>query len=61
MLLGSPGILHNDRLDQQGNASLALQLLGSRPHLLWYLPSLDDPSAAEGRNGGADSRDGAAA
>ncbi|MEU1772119.1 DUF4350 domain-containing protein [Streptomyces sp. NPDC012842] len=60
VLLGSPGILHNDRLDQQGNASLALQLLGSRPHLLWYLPSLDDPSAAEGRNGGADSRDSAA-
>lgn len=48
VLLGSPDILYNDRLDEQGNASLALQLLGSRPHLLWYLPSLDDPSAAEG-------------
>ncbi|MFD3740931.1 DUF4350 domain-containing protein [Streptomyces sp. NPDC058629] len=45
VLLGSPDFLHNERLDQQGNASLALQLLGSRPHLVWYLPSLADPSA----------------
>ncbi|MFE5515336.1 DUF4350 domain-containing protein [Streptomyces sp. NPDC056529] len=45
VLLGSPDILHNTRLDQQGNASLALQLLGSRPHLVWYLPSLYDSSA----------------
>ncbi|MFC8952001.1 DUF4350 domain-containing protein [Streptomyces sp. NPDC057101] len=45
VLLGSPDILYNDRLDQQGNASLALQLLGSRPHLVWYLPSLSDTSA----------------
>ncbi|WP_435284083.1 DUF4350 domain-containing protein [Streptomyces koelreuteriae] len=43
--LGAPDILLNDRLDQQGNASLALQLLGSRPHLVWYLPSLSDTSA----------------
>ncbi|MFJ3814041.1 DUF4350 domain-containing protein [Streptomyces sp. NPDC090056] len=45
VLLGSPDILHNTRLDQQGNASLALQLLGSRSHLVWYLPSLYDASA----------------
>ncbi|MFC9030122.1 DUF4350 domain-containing protein [Streptomyces arboris] len=45
VFLGSPDFLHNERLDQQGNASLALQLLGSRPHLVWYLPSLTDPSA----------------
>ncbi|MER7954398.1 DUF4350 domain-containing protein [Streptomyces sp. NPDC096030] len=48
VLLGSPDILFNERLDQQGNASLALQLLGSRPHLVWYLPSLSDASATEG-------------
>ncbi|MDJ0461219.1 DUF4350 domain-containing protein [Streptomyces sp. H27-C3] len=48
VLLGSPNILYNDRLDQQGNASLALQLLGSRPHLVWYLPSLGDISATDG-------------
>ncbi|QJS11617.1 DUF4350 domain-containing protein [Streptomyces argyrophyllae] len=45
--LGAPDILYNDRLDEQGNASLALQLLGSRPHLVWYLPSLSDASATE--------------
>ncbi|MGW4702881.1 DUF4350 domain-containing protein [Streptomyces sp. NPDC004285] len=47
VLLGSPDILYNSRLDQRGNASLALQLLGSRPHLVWYLPSLSDASATD--------------
>ncbi|MFE3162920.1 DUF4350 domain-containing protein [Streptomyces sp. NPDC059224] len=46
IVLGAPDILLNDRLDDQGNASLALQLLGSRRHLVWYLPSLSDSSAA---------------
>ncbi|WP_324784201.1 DUF4350 domain-containing protein [Streptomyces sp. H51] len=47
VVLGAPDILLNERLDKEGNASLALQLLGSRPHLVWYLPSLSDTSAAE--------------
>ncbi|MFD5324358.1 DUF4350 domain-containing protein [Streptomyces sp. NPDC127092] len=48
VLLGSPELLFNKRLAHQGNASLALQLLGSRPHLVWYLPSLADvPGATE--------------
>ncbi|MFD3735442.1 DUF4350 domain-containing protein [Streptomyces sp. NPDC058632] len=53
VLLGAPDILLNDRLAEHGNASLALQLLGSRPHLVWYLPSLADASAAseEGQRG----------
>ncbi|MGS2588307.1 DUF4350 domain-containing protein [Streptomyces hebeiensis] len=55
VLLGSPDLLYNDRLDEQGNASLALQLLGSRPHLVWYLPSLTDASAIEGGDGGGNS------
>ncbi|MGV9317270.1 DUF4350 domain-containing protein [Streptomyces sp. NPDC003691] len=46
VLLGSSRILHNERLAANGNASLALQLLGSRPHLVWYLPSVSDGSAA---------------
>ncbi|MEG3631951.1 DUF4350 domain-containing protein [Streptomyces poriticola] len=46
IVLGAPDILYNDRLDEHGNASLALQLLGSRPHLVWYLPSLADSAAA---------------
>ncbi|MFJ7625828.1 DUF4350 domain-containing protein [Streptomyces sp. NPDC097595] len=51
VLLGSPDFLYNERLDHQGNASLALQLLGSRPHLVWYLPSLTDPSATDSTDG----------
>ncbi|MEU3983711.1 DUF4350 domain-containing protein [Streptomyces sp. NPDC026672] len=47
VVLGSPDILRNNRLDEQGNASLALQLLGSRPHLVWYLPSLSDTSVPD--------------
>ncbi|KUO13532.1 DUF4350 domain-containing protein [Streptomyces sp. DSM 15324] len=47
LVIGAPDILYNTRLDQQGNASLALQLLGSRRHLTWYLPSLSDTSATE--------------
>ncbi|MET9898597.1 DUF4350 domain-containing protein [Streptomyces sp. NPDC006446] len=47
IVLGAPDILYNDRLDEQGNASLALQLLGSRSHLVWYLPSLSDDSATD--------------
>ncbi|MFF7964729.1 DUF4350 domain-containing protein [Streptomyces sp. NPDC007903] len=47
VILGAPDILLNNRLDKQGNASLALQLLGSRPHLVWYLPSLADSSTAD--------------
>ncbi|WP_435969780.1 DUF4350 domain-containing protein [Streptomyces sp. Qhu_M48] len=54
VLLGSPDILYNNRLDQQGNASLALQLLGSRPHLVWYLPSLTDDSATADTPDGSD-------
>ncbi|MGW1771474.1 DUF4350 domain-containing protein [Streptomyces sp. NPDC002104] len=50
VLLGSQDVLLNENLAKEGNASLALQLLGSRPHLVWYLPSLADsnPDAAEG-------------
>ncbi|MGW3915394.1 DUF4350 domain-containing protein [Streptomyces sp. NPDC005070] len=47
VVVGAPDILYNDRLDEQGNASLALQLLGSRTHLVWYLPSLSDDSATD--------------
>ncbi|MET7314303.1 DUF4350 domain-containing protein [Streptomyces thermoviolaceus] len=45
VVLGSPDILLNKHLGDHGNASLALQLLGSRPHLVWYLPSLADDTA----------------
>jgi hypothetical protein len=51
VLLGTPDPLYNEHLDEDGNASLALQLLGSRPHVVWYLPGPDDaPSAGERRD-----------
>ncbi|MGP3535425.1 DUF4350 domain-containing protein [Microbacterium sp. RD1] len=39
-------LLANDSLDEAGNAALALGLLGSRPTLVWYVPSLADADAA---------------
>ncbi|MGW2417328.1 DUF4350 domain-containing protein [Streptomyces tubercidicus] len=47
VLLGSPDFLYNHHLAEHGNASLALQLLGTHKHLVWYLPSIRDPSAAQ--------------
>lgn len=47
VVLGSRDILFNENLAEHGNASLALQLLGSRPHLVWYLPSLSDKALTE--------------
>lgn len=41
-VLGSPVGLTNARLDDEGNAALALGLLGGRDRLVWYLPSLSD-------------------
>ncbi|GAA1932469.1 DUF4350 domain-containing protein [Streptomyces sodiiphilus] len=54
VLLGAPDILYNERLDRHGNASLAMQLLGTRPHLVWYLPSAADAPAADEAVGFAD-------
>jgi hypothetical protein len=51
VLLGTADLLYNDHLDKRGNASLALQLLGSRPHLTWYLPSLSDATATSAGSG----------
>ncbi|MEV6441799.1 DUF4350 domain-containing protein [Amycolatopsis sp. NPDC051716] len=43
-LLGSPAPLTNARLAEQGNAALALRLLGAHPKLVWYLPTTADPA-----------------
>ncbi|MEU9593284.1 DUF4350 domain-containing protein [Streptomyces sp. NPDC048193] len=51
IVLGARDILYNKRLDEHGNASLALQLLGSRTHLVWYLPSLSDATAPDDERG----------
>lgn len=46
-VLGDPGPLTNEGLDDRGNAALALNLLGANPRLVWYLPSLADAAAEE--------------
>lgn len=46
-LLGSSSPLTNSRLDDEGDAALALGLLGGNDRVVWYLPSATDvlPSA----------------
>jgi hypothetical protein len=41
-VLGAPAPLTNDKIDEDGNAALALGLLGQRQRLVWYLPSPSD-------------------
>jgi len=41
-LLGSAAVLTNDGVEREGNAALALNLLGAHRTLVWYLPSIDD-------------------
>ena len=38
-LLGAASPLTNHRLDADGNAALAMTLLGERPDLVWFLPA----------------------
>jgi hypothetical protein len=49
-LLGNTDPLTNDHLDDEGNAALALGLLGARPHLVWYLPTPGDLPPSEQRS-----------
>jgi hypothetical protein len=49
-LLGIAEVLTNDHLDEQGNASLALSLLGGHERLVWYLPAPGDLPTAEQRS-----------
>lgn len=47
-ILGTGAPFTNEALGTEGNAALALRLLGRHPKLVWYLPSLDDPGLARG-------------
>jgi hypothetical protein len=47
--LGSGVALTNGRFGHEGNAALALGLLGGQDRLVWYLPSLSDVPAAAAR------------
>jgi hypothetical protein len=48
-VIGTPAPLTNDKLDENGNAALALRLLGQQPRLAWYLPSLSDAALRDGQ------------
>lgn len=41
-VIGSGSALTNERLGQDGNAALAMNLLGGSAHLVWYLPTLGE-------------------
>lgn len=41
-VLGAGDILSNAAVTEQGNAALALGLLGENPRLVWYQPDIDD-------------------
>jgi hypothetical protein len=41
IILGTPAALMNRYLDEDGNAALALGLLGQHPELIWYRPTLE--------------------
>jgi hypothetical protein len=47
VLLGGGHPLTNDGLDEEGNAALALNLLGAHEQLVWWRPSTSDPALAE--------------
>ncbi|MBP2327637.1 hypothetical protein JOF56_008022 [Kibdelosporangium banguiense] len=51
ILLGGAAPLSNETLAEEGNAALALRLLGQHQRLVWYRPSLADPA----RDGGQQS------
>ncbi|MFF7636535.1 DUF4350 domain-containing protein [Kitasatospora sp. NPDC008050] len=47
IVLGSGLFLTNQHLSRQGNAALALGLLGAQPHLTWFLPDYQALPPAE--------------
>ena len=48
-VLGSGSALTNERLGQDGNAALAMNLLGGSSHLVWYLPTVAELLASTGQ------------
>lgn len=47
-VLGNGDILSNGLIDEQGNAALALRVLGSTSTLVWYQPTEEDLAIASG-------------
>lgn len=46
--LGTRVPLTNDALDDEGNAALAMRLLGQQQRIVWYMPSGGDPGLRDG-------------
>ncbi|HET8779739.1 MAG TPA: DUF4350 domain-containing protein, partial [Agromyces sp.] len=46
-LVAATTVFTNDRIDEAGNAALAIGLLGASDDLVWYLPGPGDADAAE--------------
>lgn len=52
-VIGDAGILTNARIAQEGNAALALRVLGQHERLTWFVPSLSDTTTGgEDTSGG---------
>jgi len=49
-VLGAPDVLTNGALAEEGNAALALGLLGTNPRLLWFLPGPEGPPVGQERS-----------
>ncbi|MGH3565130.1 MAG: DUF4350 domain-containing protein [Pseudonocardia sp.] len=49
-VLGAPDVLTNGALAEEGNAALALGLLGANPRLLWFLPGPEGPPVGQERS-----------
>lgn len=41
-------VFTNERLTENGNAALAVNLLGRHPTLVWFMPSIEDSDLADG-------------
>jgi hypothetical protein len=52
-VVGTSISFSNERLAEEGNAALALNLLGQHPTLVWYIPSLGDVPLADRPEAGA--------
>ena len=53
IVLGATDALTNEHVTEEGNAALALNLLGEHPDLVWYLPSIDDQPVATAQDLGS--------
>ncbi|GLW61823.1 hypothetical protein Arub01_00670 [Actinomadura rubrobrunea] len=47
-VLGSPFPLTNEFLDDEGNAALAMNLVGARSSVVWLIPDLPEPGSGSG-------------